>query len=117
MNELSPFFAGDLVLGAQSACLVISAIRGRCDFSPFTPVSATWHPCFKVKFSVGRRTEITGRRIDNAVGNFQRIEQFTFDLEWQDGDVALVDNYMTMHGRKPFSGDRKRQVLVALAMD
>lgn len=43
--------------------------------------------------------------------------QFTFDLTWQDGDVALVDNYMTMHGRKPFSGDRKRQVLVTLAMD
>ncbi|MDT0595163.1 TauD/TfdA family dioxygenase [Glaciecola petra] len=43
--------------------------------------------------------------------------QFTFDLPWQDGDLALVDNYMTMHGRKPFAGERKRQVLVALAMD
>lgn len=43
--------------------------------------------------------------------------QFTFDLPWQDGDVALVDNYMAMHGRRPFSGDRKRQVLVALAAD
>lgn len=44
-------------------------------------------------------------------------EKYTFDLPWQDGDVALVDNYMTMHGRRPFSGDRKRQVLVALAAD
>lgn len=43
--------------------------------------------------------------------------EFTFDLPWQDGDVALVDNYMAMHGRKPYSGERKRQVLVALAMD
>jgi hypothetical protein len=43
--------------------------------------------------------------------------QFTFDLPWQDGDVALVDNYMAMHGRKPYSGERKRQVLVALAMN
>lgn len=43
--------------------------------------------------------------------------QFTFDLPWQDGDVALVDNYMAMHGRRPFSGERKRQVLVALAAD
>lgn len=41
--------------------------------------------------------------------------QFTFDLQWQDGDVAIVDNYLTMHGRRPFKGDRKRQVLVALA--
>lgn len=43
--------------------------------------------------------------------------QFTFDLPWQDGDVALVDNYMAMHGRKPYSGERKREVLVALAMN
>lgn len=42
-------------------------------------------------------------------------DEFTFDLAWQDGDVALVDNYMAMHGRRPFTGDRKRQVLVALA--
>ena len=37
------------------------------------------------------------------------------DLNWQDGDIALVDNTMTMHGRRPYSGARKRQVLVALA--
>ncbi|NND83355.1 MAG: SyrP protein [Gammaproteobacteria bacterium] len=42
-------------------------------------------------------------------------EEFTFDIPWQDGDVALIDNKMTMHGRRPYSGDRKRQVLVALA--
>lgn len=34
------------------------------------------------------------------------------DLEWQAGDVALVDNYRAMHGRRPFSG--KRRVLAAL---
>jgi len=42
-------------------------------------------------------------------------KKFTFDLQWQDGDVALLDNKITMHGRRPYSGDRKRQVLVALA--
>lgn len=42
-------------------------------------------------------------------------KEFTFDLEWQDGDVALLDNNMVMHGRRPFSGDRKRQVLVTLS--
>lgn len=41
-------------------------------------------------------------------------EQFTFDLDWQDGDVAIVDNYRAMHGRRPYTGERKRQVLVAL---
>lgn len=42
-------------------------------------------------------------------------EEFVFDLAWQDGDVALVDNYCAMHGRRPYSGERKRTVLVALA--
>lgn len=41
-------------------------------------------------------------------------ETYTFDLEWQDGDVAIVDNYRAMHGRRPYSGERKRVVLVAL---
>lgn len=34
-------------------------------------------------------------------------EQVTFDLPWQSGDVALVDNYVAMHGRRNFSGTRK----------
>jgi len=42
-------------------------------------------------------------------------QQFTFDIPWQDGDMALVDNKMAMHGRRPYSGNKKRQVLVALA--
>ena len=42
-------------------------------------------------------------------------KNYTFDLQWQDGDVALLDNKITMHGRRPYSGERKRQVLVALA--
>lgn len=44
-------------------------------------------------------------------------DKFTYDLAWQDGDMALVDNYLAMHGRRPYSGERKRQVLVALAID
>ncbi|HUY36740.1 MAG TPA: TauD/TfdA family dioxygenase [Pirellulales bacterium] len=34
-------------------------------------------------------------------------DELTFDLPWRQGDVALVDNYVTMHGRRPFSGTRK----------
>lgn len=43
--------------------------------------------------------------------------EFTFDVEWQDGDMAIVDNYMAMHGRRPYSGESKRQVLVALGQN
>ena len=44
-------------------------------------------------------------------------EKFTVPLDWQDGDIALIDNYRVMHGRYPYSGARKRQVLVCLAKD
>lgn len=32
--------------------------------------------------------------------------QHTVDLEWQTGDVALLDNLKVMHGRRPFEGSR-----------
>lgn len=34
-------------------------------------------------------------------------EEITFDVPWQAGDVALVDNYVTMHGRRTFTGIRR----------
>lgn len=39
-------------------------------------------------------------------------DELTADLAWQSGDVALVDNYLAMHGRRPFEG--KRRVLASL---
>jgi alpha-ketoglutarate-dependent taurine dioxygenase len=39
-------------------------------------------------------------------------DELTYDLAWQAGDVALVDNYMVMHGRRPFQG--RRRVLASL---
>jgi alpha-ketoglutarate-dependent taurine dioxygenase len=33
-------------------------------------------------------------------------DELSFDLAWQRGDVALVDNYVTMHGRRTFVGTR-----------
>ncbi len=34
-------------------------------------------------------------------------EELTFDIPWMRGDVALLDNFIAMHGRRPFSGTRK----------
>ena len=34
-------------------------------------------------------------------------EELSFDVPWQRGDVALVDNFVTMHGRRAFTGTRK----------
>lgn len=50
-----------------------------------------------------------GSPLDPAI--MQRViemaEELTFDTPWQTGDVALVDNYVAMHGRRTFKGTRK----------
>jgi hypothetical protein len=70
------------------------------------------NPSSAITFGDGSPIPLAG--LERAV---ELSKKFTFDLPWQDGDVALVDNYMAMHGRKPYFGLRKRQVLVALAID
>ncbi len=39
-------------------------------------------------------------------------DEISYDLDWQAGDVALIDNFLVMHGRRPFVG--KRRVLASL---
>ena len=34
-------------------------------------------------------------------------EELAFDVPWRRGDVALVDNFVAMHGRRTFTGTRK----------
>jgi hypothetical protein len=70
------------------------------------------NPSSAITFGDGTAIPVEG--LERAVA---LSKKFTFDLPWQDGDVALVDNYIAMHGRKSYSGERKRQVLVALAID
>jgi len=41
-------------------------------------------------------------------------DDLTADLAWQAGDVALIDNFLVMHGRRPFEG--KRRVLASLVV-
>jgi hypothetical protein len=43
---------------------------------------------------------------DMAVA-IELAEELTFDIVWQTGDVVLLDNYLVMHGRRPFQGVRK----------
>lgn len=55
-----------------------------------------------------------GSRLDaDAVLDIAELaEKLTFDVPWQAGDVALVDNLLVMHGRRTFAG--KRRVLASL---
>ena len=39
-------------------------------------------------------------------------DDLTFNISWQAGDVALLDNFLVMHGRHPFEG--KRSVFASL---
>ena len=44
---------------------------------------------------------------DDVAKASELADEVTFDIPWQDGDLALVDNYIAMHGRRTFSGTRK----------
>lgn len=57
----------------------------------------------------GNGTPITAADMAPAI---RIADELTYDLQWQAGDVALVDNFLVMHGRRPFSG--KRRVLASL---
>ena len=43
---------------------------------------------------------------DMAVA-IELADELSFDTSWQTGDVALVDNFLVMHGRRPFEGERR----------
>lgn len=49
--------------------------------------------------------------LDTVVTTSQSL---SYNLEWQKGDVVIVDNNLAMHGRLPYSGESKRTVLVVL---
>ena len=40
-------------------------------------------------------------------------DELTFDVAWQQGDMAILDNFVAMHGRRTFRG--QRQILASLA--
>ena len=42
-------------------------------------------------------------------------EELSFEVPWQAGDVALIDNFVVMHGRRTFKGTRR--VLASLVAD
>lgn len=34
-------------------------------------------------------------------------QRITYNLPWQTGDAVLIDNYLVMHGRRPYQGTRR----------
>jgi len=50
---------------------------------------------------------------DTVLAVADMADNLRFDLPWQAGDLAVVDNVVVMHGRRTFEG--KRKVLASLA--
>jgi hypothetical protein len=44
---------------------------------------------------------------EGALAAAELGEELAYDVPWERGDVALVDNFVAMHGRRPFTGTRK----------
>ncbi|MFI9017014.1 TauD/TfdA family dioxygenase [Streptomyces griseus] len=57
----------------------------------------------------GDGTPITADEIATVLGVYDEI---TLAETWNTGDLLMIDNLLTSHGRRPFTGDRK--VLVAM---
>ena len=64
----------------------------------------------KKAIQFGDKTVIEEATMENVCS---LAESITFDQYWQLGDIVLVNNFLVMHGRRPFSG--KRKVLASLA--
>jgi len=65
------------------------------------------HPSKSITFGDGSPLPTRDLRLAGALA-----DEMACDIQWQRGDVALVDNFVTMHGRQTFEGTR--QVLASL---
>lgn len=57
--------------------------------------------------SYGDGTPIDEADVD---GLYPLLDEITVAIPWRHGDVMLVDNFFTAHGRNPYSGERAVQV-------
>lgn len=59
-------------------------------------------PCQSITFGDGTPLPTGDLRLAGALA-----DELASDIQWRRGDVALVDNFVTMHGRQTFEGTRK----------
>ncbi len=64
----------------------------------------------KKAISFGDGSEISTNAMAVAI---QFSDELSFDMNWKAGDVVLVDNFLVMHGRRAYQGERR--VLASLA--
>jgi len=91
---------------------VLPAVRqlsngGKSFFNQLIAAAKGWKdtrndPSKAITFGDGKPLDREAVNVATELG-----EELSFDIPWQTGDVALVDNYVAMHGRRTFSGTRK----------
>ena len=54
-----------------------------------------------ISFGDGSAVDTTDMATVIALG-----DELSFDIPWQQSDLALVDNFLVMHGRRPYQGTR-----------
>ena len=79
---------------------LIAAFRGWSD--------ARNDPSQSIRYGDGTAISVDAMKVAIEIA-----DEATYDLQWQVGDVAIVDNYLVMHGRRRYTG--RRRVLASLA--
>ncbi len=74
-------------------------------FNQLISAAYGWKPIDgKPAVTFGDATELPTDALERAA---QLAEALAFDTPWQTGDAVMINNYLVMHGRRPFQGTRK----------
>ena len=80
VDEVRSLFPFAPEADVQPPRLVVGAVRGAGDFTPFAPFAASRHPGLEVELAVRRPAQVAGGRVDDAVGNPQLVEDLALQL-------------------------------------
>ena len=114
MMDMVPGQTGSLnAQGELDYHLTISPVLKKNGLTAFA--NALLGPSFnyqKPRYQLIDGSYITQTELDSLA---DIAERFTFELNWQDGDMILIDNTRIMHGRRAIEGDpSQRQLVIAM---
>jgi alpha-ketoglutarate-dependent taurine dioxygenase len=99
--------------GELDYCLIISPLLKKNGKTAFA--NALLGPSFNYqapRYHFADGTKVTQEELDLLAAY---AKAHTFELNWQDGDMILIDNTRIMHGRRAIEGDpTQRQLVIAM---
>ena len=78
VDELGSLLAFGLVANLEPAGLIVGAVACASDFAKLAAIAAAGHPGFEIELAIGRPTEVTCCRVDDAIVDSQLVEDATF---------------------------------------